>query len=72
MTGRVTSLALSLAECAVRRPALVNGAVGVVLAPREGSSGDSASRSSVEKIVQIDRVTDPVRLRQFDLAALND
>jgi RNA polymerase sigma factor (sigma-70 family) len=54
------------------RPALVNGAVGVIVAPRgrllmvlDFTIGDG-------KIVAIDAIADPARLKQLDLALLAD
>ena len=54
------------------RPALVNGAVGAVVAP--GGRLFRVLRFTLThgKIVQIDVVADPARLRQLDLAVLND
>ena len=55
------------------RPALVNGAVGVVVAPAwTARRRSSASRSRRGKIVEIDVLADPERLRQLDLAVLDD
>ncbi len=54
------------------RPALVNGAVGVVLAPRGRLFRVLSFTITDGKIAQIDVVADPARLRQLDLAVLND
>ncbi len=54
------------------RPALVNGAVGVVVAPRGRLLMVLIFTISGEKIVAIDAVADPARLRQLDLAVLDD
>ena len=54
------------------RPALVNGAVGVVLAPRGRLFRVLSFTLARGKIVQIDVVADPVRLRHLDLAVLDD
>jgi RNA polymerase sigma factor (sigma-70 family) len=52
--------------------ALVNGAVGVVVAPRGRLSRVVTFKIRRGKIVEIDVLADPVRLRQLDLAVLND
>jgi ketosteroid isomerase-like protein len=54
------------------QPALVNGAAGVVVAP--GGQPFSVMGFTVArgKIVEIDILTDPARLRQLDLALLDD
>jgi RNA polymerase sigma factor (sigma-70 family) len=54
------------------RPALVNGAAGVVVVP--GGRPFSVMGFTVRdgKIVEIDAVTDPERLRQLDLTVLDD
>ncbi len=54
------------------QPALVNGAVGVVVAPRGRLMLVLSLTITGRKIVEIDAVADPARLRQLDLAALND
>jgi RNA polymerase sigma factor (sigma-70 family) len=54
------------------RPALVNGAVGVVLAPGGRLLRALSFTFAGGKIVQVDVVADPVRLRQLDLAVLTD
>ena len=54
------------------RPALVNGAVGVVVAPR-GRTRAVAGFTVVDgKIVEFDLLTDPARLRELDLTILDD
>src|SRR5919202_172024 len=54
------------------QPALVNGAAGVVTAP--GGKPYAVMGFTVRrgKIVEIDILADPARLRQFDLAVLDD
>ncbi len=54
------------------RPALVNGAVGVVVAPRGRLLVAMSFTVTRGKIVEIEVVTEPARLRQLDLAVLND
>jgi RNA polymerase sigma factor (sigma-70 family) len=54
------------------RPALVNGAVGVVVAPRGQLLMVLSLTITHGKIVAIDVVADPARLRQLDLAVLDD
>ena len=51
---------------------LVNGAVGVVVAPRGRLSRVVSFKIRRGKIVEIDVVSDPERLRQFHLAVLNE
>jgi len=53
-------------------PALVNGAVGVVVAPRGRLLGVLAFTVTRGKIVEIDILAEPARLRQLDLAVLDD
>jgi RNA polymerase sigma-70 factor (ECF subfamily) len=48
----------------------VNGAVGVVLAPRGRLFRALSFTLARGKIVQIDVVADPARLRELDLAVL--
>jgi RNA polymerase sigma-70 factor (ECF subfamily) len=52
------------------QPALVNGAVGVVVAPRGRLLMVLVFTISGGKIVEIDAVADPERLRRLDLAVL--
>jgi RNA polymerase sigma factor (sigma-70 family) len=52
--------------------ALVNGAVGVVVAPRGRLSRAVTFKIRRGKIVEIEVLADPARLRQLDLAVLND
>jgi RNA polymerase sigma-70 factor (ECF subfamily) len=54
------------------RPALVNGAVGVVVAPRGRLLTVLGFTVRGGKIVGIDAIADPVRLRQLDLALLDN
>ncbi|MDQ4055580.1 MAG: hypothetical protein M3237_23205 [Actinomycetota bacterium] len=54
------------------RPALVNGSPGVVVAaPRRGPVRDGLHRRD-EKVVAIDVLADPERLRRLDVSALDD
>ena len=50
----------------------MNGAVGVVVAPRGRLSRVVTFKIRRGKIVAIDVVSDPERLRQFHLAVLNE
>ena len=54
------------------QPALVYGAVGVVVAPHGRLLGVLDLRVMHGKIVESDVVADPARLRQLDLAVLDD
>jgi RNA polymerase sigma-70 factor (ECF subfamily) len=54
------------------QPALVNGAAGLVAASGGRSYAVMGFTVSRGKIVEIDILTDPERLRQLDLAVLND
>jgi RNA polymerase sigma-70 factor (ECF subfamily) len=54
------------------QPALVNGAVGVVVAPRGRLLMVLVFTIRGGKIVEIDAVADPERLRQLELAVLDD
>ena len=54
------------------RPALVNGAAGVVVAPRGRPFSVMGFTVRRGKIVEIDILADPARLRQLDLAVLDD
>jgi RNA polymerase sigma-70 factor (ECF subfamily) len=54
------------------RPALVNGAAGVVVAPRGKPFSVMGFTVVGGKIVEIDAITDPERLRALDLAVLDD
>jgi hypothetical protein len=54
------------------RPALVNGEVGVVVAPRGRLLMVLGFTISGGKIVEIDAIADPERLRQLDLVVLDD
>jgi RNA polymerase sigma factor (sigma-70 family) len=56
----------------VARPALVNGAVGLVWAPRGRPRVAFRFTIMRGRIVGIDLVADPDRLRELDLAILND
>jgi len=69
--------AATVAQLAVRgraraaQPALVNGAVGVVVAPRGRLLMVLDFTIKDGKIVAIDAIADPERVRQLDLAVLN-
>jgi RNA polymerase sigma factor (sigma-70 family) len=54
------------------RPALVNGAAGVVVAPGGRPFAVMGFTITRGKIVEIDILADPERLRQLDLAVLHD
>ena len=54
------------------QPALVNGAVGLVWAPGGQPRVDFDFTITRGKIVAIDLIADPARLRQLDLAVLNN
>ena len=54
------------------QPALVNGSVGVVVAPRGRLFRVLSFTITSGKIVEIDVVADPERLRQLELAVLGD
>jgi RNA polymerase sigma-70 factor, ECF subfamily len=54
------------------RPALVNGAVGVVVAPRGRLLMVLGFTIRGGKIVEIDAIADPERLRQLDLTLLDE
>jgi ketosteroid isomerase-like protein len=54
------------------RPALVNGAAGVVVAPGGEPMSVMGFTVAGGKIVEIDTIADPDRLRELDLAVLDD
>jgi hypothetical protein len=54
------------------RPALVNGAAGVVVGPPGRPFSVMGFTVRRDKIVEIDILADPARLRQLDLAILDD
>jgi RNA polymerase sigma-70 factor, ECF subfamily len=54
------------------RPALVNGAAGVVVAPRGRPFSVMGFTVRRGKIIEIDALADPTRLRELDLAVLDD
>jgi hypothetical protein len=54
------------------RPALVNGEVGVVVAPRGRLLMVLGFTISGGKIVEIDAIGDPGRISQLDLSLLDD
>jgi RNA polymerase sigma factor (sigma-70 family) len=64
--------ALSFAELArFARPALVNGAAGLVVAPHGRPFSVMGFTISGGRIVEIDILADPARLQRLDLAMLN-
>jgi RNA polymerase sigma-70 factor (ECF subfamily) len=54
------------------RPALVNGALGVVVAPRGQLQLVLNVTIAGDRIVALDAIVDPARLRDLELAALSD
>jgi RNA polymerase sigma-70 factor (ECF subfamily) len=54
------------------RPALVNGAAGFVVAPRGRAVAVAGFTVAHGKIVEIDLLADPARLRELDLTVLED
>jgi RNA polymerase sigma factor (sigma-70 family) len=54
------------------RPALVNGAAGVVVAPRGRPFSVMGFTVTGGRIVAIDALADPTRLRELDLSVLDD
>ena len=69
----VAARAMSFAHLAPYvRPALVNGAAGVVVAPRGKPFSVMGFTVSGGKIVEIDALADPERLSRLDLAVLDD
>jgi RNA polymerase sigma factor (sigma-70 family) len=54
------------------RPALVNGAAGFVVAPRGRPIAVAGFTVAHGKIVEIDLLADPARLRRLDLTVLDD
>jgi RNA polymerase sigma-70 factor (ECF subfamily) len=53
------------------RALLVNGAIGVVVAPRGRLLGVIGLTIARGRIVELDLIADPARLRQLELAVLN-
>jgi RNA polymerase sigma-70 factor, ECF subfamily len=53
------------------RPALVNGAAGFVVAPRGRPTAVAGFTVSGGRIIEIDLLADPARLRELDLAVLD-
>ena len=69
----VAARALTFARLApFVRPALVNGAAGVVVAPHGEPFSVMGFTVVGGRIVEIDAITDPERLRELDLAVLDD
>jgi len=54
------------------QPALVNGSIGLVFAPRGRLSRALSFKIVGEKIVEAEVITDPERLRRLDLSALDE
>ena len=54
------------------RPALVNGAAGVVVAPRGRPFAVMGFTVAGGRIVEIDALADPERLARLDLTILDD
>jgi hypothetical protein len=54
------------------RPALVNGAAGFVVAPRGRAVAVAGFTVADGKIVEMNVLADPDRLRELDMTALND
>jgi RNA polymerase sigma factor (sigma-70 family) len=68
----VAGRSLAIAQpSALKRPALVNGAAGVVVTVGERPVAVLGFTVSGGKIVEIDAIVDPERLRRLDLAALD-
>jgi RNA polymerase sigma-70 factor (ECF subfamily) len=68
----VAEQALAFARLAPSaQPALVNGAAGVVVAPQGRPFAVMGFTVRNGKIVEIDILADPARLRQLDLAVLD-
>jgi len=71
--GAVAEQALTFSRLArFARPALVNGAIGVVTAPDGQPVSVMGFTITGGKIIEIDILADPVRLRQLDMAVLDD
>jgi RNA polymerase sigma-70 factor (ECF subfamily) len=69
----VAARALTFARLApFVRPALVNGAAGAVVAPRGEPVSVMGFTVVGGRIVELDAITDPERLRALDLAVLDD
>jgi RNA polymerase sigma factor (sigma-70 family) len=56
----------------VSRPALVNGAVGMIVAPEGRLFAVLCLEFAGDKILDMEMVTDPARLRKMDVAVLDD
>jgi RNA polymerase sigma factor (sigma-70 family) len=68
----VAEQARTFARFAPGRPALVNGAAGVVVAPRGQPLAVAGFTVAHGRIVEIDLLADPARLRELDLTVLED
>jgi hypothetical protein len=66
------ALAFARRRARFAQPALVNGAVGVVVAPRGRLFAVLGFTITGGKIVEIEVLADPARLRRLDLAVLGD
>ena len=70
--GGVAGRAMTFARLSPSvRPALVNGAAGAVVAPHGRPFSVMAFTVSDGRIVEIDALADPERLRELDLAGLD-
>jgi RNA polymerase sigma-70 factor, ECF subfamily len=71
--GEVAARALTFARLSPHvRPALVNGAAGVVVAPRGEPLSVMGFTVAGGRIVAIDALVDPERLREIDLTVLDE
>jgi RNA polymerase sigma-70 factor (ECF subfamily) len=69
----VAQLALAFSDLArSSRPALVNGAAGIVVAPEGRVYSVFGVTIKHDKIVEFDILGDPERLAQLDLVVLDD
>lgn len=68
--ARIVAKQVAVARGRAAQPALVNGSVGIVVAPRGKLSFVILFTIKEDKIAIIELVSDPVRLRQLDLAVL--
>jgi RNA polymerase sigma-70 factor (ECF subfamily) len=69
--GARAALAFSRAA-ALSQPAIINGSVGIVFAPQGRLRRVLSFTIAHGKIVEIEVIADPDRLRQLDLAVLDD
>jgi len=68
----VAEQAQTFARFAPGRPALVNGAAGVVVAPRGRPIAVAGFTVAHGRIVEIDLLADPAGLRELDLTVFDD